>query len=157
MWGEGACKPPSRNFFDFELFYVLFEATWARYFSKKLSTKINSSKAGDPLKINFLSLASVPWKRPCLSHKKKEKKNMQHITKRDVKVMTHLNLNFGRINGKPAAVTSWGLGDVGGKLRLWGGGGGNLRLKGNSCPHTPQHHPDDAPALELCLWSINSR
>ena len=37
--------------------------------------------------------------------------------------MTHFN--FGRNNGKPAAVTSWGLGDEGGKLRLvcvWGGG-----------------------------------
>ena len=33
--------------------------------------------------------------------------------------MTHLN--FGRNNGKPAAVASWGLGDVGGKLRLGGG------------------------------------
>ena len=45
---------------------------------------------------------------------------MQYITKWDVKVMTHLNLNFGRNNEKPAAVTSWGLGDVGGNLRLEG-------------------------------------
>ena len=36
-------------------------------------------------------------------------------------VMTHLN--FGRNNGKPTAVTSWGLGGEGGKLRLVGGGG----------------------------------
>ena len=41
--------------------------------------------------------------------------------------MTHLN--FGRNNGKPAAVTSWGLGDLGGNLRLGGGGGG-------SCSHS---------------------
>ena len=54
-----------------------------------------------------------------------KKKKMQYITKCDVKVMTHLN--FGRNNGKPAAVTSWCLGDVGGKLRLWGV---NLRLGG---------------------------
>ena len=47
---------------------------------------------------------------------------IQYITKCDAKVMTHLN--FDRNNGKPAAVTSWGLGDVGGKLRLGGGGGG---------------------------------
>ena len=33
--GEGGTvSPPSRKFFYFELFYVLFEATWARYFSK---------------------------------------------------------------------------------------------------------------------------
>ena len=51
-----------------------------------------------------------------------KKKNMQDITKCDVKVMTHLN--FGRNNGKPAVVTCWGLGDVGGKLRLGCGGGG---------------------------------
>ena len=54
---------------------------------------------------------------------------MQYITKCCVKVMTHLN--FGRNNGKPAAVTSWGLGDVGGKLRL---GVGSLRFGGGSCP-----------------------
>ena len=33
--------------------------------------------------------------------------------------MTHLN--FGRNNGKPAAVTSWGLGDVRGQVEAWGG------------------------------------
>ena len=95
----------------------------SKVFQQKLCTKINSSKAGDNLKINFLSLASAPWLQPCLSHKKKKKKkkkNMQYITKCDVKVVTHLN--FGRNNGKPAAVTSLGLGDVGGKLRLGGGG-----------------------------------
>ena len=89
----------------------------SKVFQQKLSTKINSSKAGDPLKINFLSLASLPWLRPCLSHKKKKK--IQYITKCDVKVMTHLN--FGRNNRKAAAVTHWGLRDVGGKLRLGGG------------------------------------
>ena len=56
---------------------------------QKLSTKINSSKAGDPLKINFVSLASLPWLWPCFSHKNKTKQtNMQYITKCDVKVMT---------------------------------------------------------------------
>ena len=57
-----------------------------------------------------------------------------YITKCDVKVMTHLN--FCRNNGKPAAVTSWGLGEEGGNLNL-GGGGGQL---------TTQHPPNDAPA-----------
>ena len=52
--------------------------------------------------------------------KKKRKRKIEYITKCDVKVRTHLN--FCRNNGKPAAVTSWGLGDVGGKLRLGGGG-----------------------------------
>ena len=52
--------------------------------------------------------------------------------------MTHLN--FDRNNGKPAAVTSWGLGDVGGKLRL---GGGQLESWGAQLP--PQHPPNDAP------------
>ena len=44
-----------------------------------ISAKINSSKAGDPLKTNFLSLASVPWLWPCLNHTrtKKKKKKMQ--------------------------------------------------------------------------------
>ena len=47
--------------------------------------------------------------------------------------MTHLN--FGRNNGKPAAVTSWGLGDEGGKLRL---GGGQLESWGGGvAPATP--------------------
>ena len=41
--------------------------------------------------------------------------------------MTHLN--FGRNNGKPASVTSWGLGYVGGGSKL-GLGGGNLSLGG---------------------------
>ena len=76
----------------------------SKVFQQKLGTKINSSKAGEPLKINFLSLASVPWLRPCISHKKKRKKEKQCITKCDVKVMIHLN--FGRNNGKTAAVTS---------------------------------------------------
>ena len=103
----------------------------SKVFQQKLVTKINSSKAGDPLKINFLLLARLPWLRPCLSHKKKnKKKTIQYITKCDAKVMTHLN--FDGNNGKPAAVASWGLGDVGSKLRL--GGGGNLSLEGGSCP-----------------------
>ena len=110
----------------------------SKVFQQKLGTKTNSCKAGDPLKINFLSLSSLPWLRPCLGHTHKKIKNIQYITKCDVKVMTHLN--FGRNNGKPAAVTSWGLGDVGGKLRL--GGGGNLSLGGGSWP--PQHPPNDA-------------
>ena len=94
----------------------------SKVFQQKLGTKINSSKAGDPLKINFLSLASLPWLWPCLSHKEKSN-NIQYITKCDAKVMTHLD--FDRNNGKPAVVTSCGLGDVGGKLRLgWVGGGG---------------------------------
>ena len=42
---------------------------------------------------------------------KKKQKNIQYITKCDVKVMTHLN--FGRNNGKPADVTSWSFG-------MWG-------------------------------------
>ena len=47
--------------------------------------------------------------------------------------MTHLN--FGRNNGKSAAVTSWGLGDVGGKLRL---GGVQLESwEGQSTPPAP--------------------
>ena len=79
----------------------------SKVFQQKLGTKINFSKAGDPLKMNLLSLASIPLLWPRLSKKKK----LQCITKCDVKVMTHLN--FGRNNGKPAAVTSWGLGDVG--------------------------------------------
>ena len=107
----------------------------SKVFQQKLGTKINSSKAGDPLKINILSLTSVPWLRPCLSHKKK-KNNMQYITKCDIKVMTHLN--FGRNNGKPAAVTSWGLQDVGGKLRL----GGQLEAWEGQLPH--QYPPNDA-------------
>ena len=84
------------------------------------------------------------------THTHTKKKN---VTKCDVKVMTHLN--FGTNNGKPAAVTSWGLGDVGGKLRL-GGGGGNLSLGEGSCP--PQHLPNDAPEVkpssleELCIF-----
>ena len=45
---------------------------------------------------------------------------MQRITKCDVKVMIHLN--FGRNNGKTAAVTSWGLGDVGGQVEAGGEG-----------------------------------
>ena len=32
--GGGAVNPPREKSFDFELFYVLFEATQARYFSK---------------------------------------------------------------------------------------------------------------------------
>ena len=122
----------------------------SKVFQQKLGTKINSSKAWDPLKIIFLSLSSprcssLPWLQPCLSHKKKTKtkKNIQYITKCDVKVMTHLN--FGRNNGKPAADTSWGLGDVGGKLRL--GGGGNLSLGEGSWP--PQHPPNDAPGFSI--------
>ena len=59
-----------------------------------------------------------------------KKKNMQYITKCDVKVVTHLN--FGRNNVKPAAVTSWGL-------------GGKLRLEGGKLP--PQHPPNDAPGV----------
>ena len=69
--GGGCYKPPSRIFSYFELFYVLFEATWARYFSVQ---KFIPNKAGDPLKINFLSLASLPWLRPCLSYKKQKTK-----------------------------------------------------------------------------------
>ena len=94
----------------------------SKVFQQKFGTNISSSKAGDPLKINILSLASLPWLRPRLSHtkKKKKKKNIQYITKCGAKVMTHLNLD--RNNGKPAAVTPWGLGDVGGKMRLGGGG-----------------------------------
>ena len=118
-----------------------------KVFQQKLGTKIYSSKAGDSLKINFLSLVSAPWLRPCLSHKKKQKK-MQYITKCDVKVMTHLN--FGRNNGKPAAVPSWGSGDVGGKLRL-GWGGGNLRLEGAVAP---KHPPNDAPGWSQFLISL---
>ena len=49
--------------------------------------------------------------------------------------MTHLN--FGRNNGKPAAVTSWSLGDEGGKLRL--GGWGQLESWGGQLP--PQMTP----------------
>ena len=93
----------------------------SKLFQQKLGTKIYFSKAGDPLKINFLSLASLLWLWPCLT-KKKKKKKIQYITKCDAKVRTHLN--FGRNNGKPAAVTSWVLGDVGDKLRLGVGGGG---------------------------------
>ena len=87
----------------------------SKVFQRKLGT-------GDSLKIKFLSLASAPWLRLCLSHKKKKKKKnaVYSLTKCDVKVMTHLN--FGRNNGKPAAVTSWGLGDVGGQVEAWGGG-----------------------------------
>ena len=59
--------------------------------------------------------------------------------------MTHLN--FGRSNGEPAAVTAWGLGDEGGKLRL--GGVGNLSLKGQL--PSPQQPPNDAPAVEQPL------
>ena len=66
----------------------------------------------------------------------------RYITKYDVKVMPHLN--FGRNNGKPAAVTSWGLGDEGGKLRL---GRGQLESWGESPPAPPP--PNDAPALTL--------
>ena len=63
--------------------------------------------------------------------------------------MTHLN--FGRNNGKPAAVTSWGLGDVGGQVEAWGGG--NLRLEGGSCPpSTPQMAP-----LHLQQRNLNGR
>ena len=61
--------------------------------------------------------------------------------------MTHLNL--GRNNGKPAAVTSWGLGDEGGKLRL--GGRGNLSLGGGGgggrYPQPP--HPQMTPLYSL--------
>ena len=89
------------------------------------------------MKINFLSLASPPWLRPCLSHTHKKKRNKKtysiKLNVMFVKVMTHLN--FGRNNGKPATVTSWGLGDVGGKLRL--GGGGNLSLGGSVDPPAP--------------------
>ena len=82
----------------------------SKVFQQKLGTKINSSKAGDPLKINFLSLASLPWLRPSVTKKKKTKKNSIY-TKCGAKVMTHLN--FGANNGKLAAVTSWGWG-------MWG-------------------------------------
>ena len=44
----------------------------SKVFQQKLGTKINYSEAGDPLKINFLLLASLPWLRPFLSHKKKK-------------------------------------------------------------------------------------
>ena len=54
--------------------------------------------------------------------------------------MTHLN--FGRNNGKPAAVTSWGLIEEGGKLRFEGG---NLSLGGQFPPHSTP--PNDAPVL----------
>ena len=54
-------------------------------------------------------------------------------------------LNFCRKNGKPAAVTSWGLGMWGGKLRLEGGGGGELESWGGQFPPPPQHPPNDAP------------
>ena len=70
----------------------------------------------------------------------KKKKKKQYITKCDVKVMTHLN--FGRNNGKPAAVTSWGLGDVGGKLSLRGG-----QLEAWRGQLTPQQPPNDAPEI----------
>ena len=59
--------------------------------------------------------------------------------------MTHLN--FGRNNGKIAAVTSWGLGDVGGKLRLGGGGGGQLEAWEGSCPPPPST-PEMTPLVE---------
>ena len=62
--------------------------------------------------------------------------------------MTHLN--FCRNNGKPAAVTSWGLGDVGGKLRL--GWGGATWVLGRAVA-TPQHPPNDAP--DWFPYSIN--
>ena len=59
--------------------------------------------------------------------------------------MTHLN--FDRNNGKPVAVTSWGLGDVGGKLRL-GGGWQVESWRGQlTPPSTPQMTP-----LGSCRW-----
>ena len=115
-WGSGSVNP-LENFF---LFWAILCAFWShnsKVFQQNLGTKLNFSEAGDPLKINFLSLTSLPWLRPCLSHKRNIYK-----TKCDVEVMTHSN--FGRNNGKPAAVTSWGLGDEGGKLRLGGGSWG---------------------------------
>ena len=42
----------------------------SKVFQQKFGTKINSSEAGDPLEINFLLLAIIPWLQPCLSHKK---------------------------------------------------------------------------------------
>ena len=61
--------------------------------------------------------------------------------------MTHLN--FGRNNEKLAAVTSWDLGEEGGKLRL---GGGNLNLGGGggtvASPAPPQMTPLGAAPRE---------
>ena len=110
----------------------------SKVFQQKLGTKINSSKTGDPLKINFLSLASLLWLRPCLSQKKKK----NYITKCDAKVMTHLN--FDRNNGKPAAVTSWGLGDVGASWGM-GGGGEHEPWGGQFPPSTPKMTPQPPP------------
>ena len=114
----------------------------SKVFQQKLGTKMNSSKVREPLKINFLSLASVPWLWPCLRHQKKKQKKKKHAVYNtcDVKVMIHLN--FGKNNGKTAAVTSWGLGDGGGKLRL---GGRQLEAWGGHLPPPPQHPPNDAP------------
>ena len=47
-----------------------------KVFQQKLGTKINSSKAGYPFNINFLSLASVPCYGPVLVTKKKKKKKV---------------------------------------------------------------------------------
>ena len=68
------------------------------------------------------------------------------------------HFNFGRNNGKPAAVTSWHLGDEGGKLRLGrGGGGGNLSL-GRAVPPSPTALPHPPPQKKLLLllgtWGI---
>ena len=88
-WG-GGCKPPSKFFFLFWAILCTFWSHMSKVFQQKLGTKINSSKAGDPLKNNFLSLASIPWLQPCLSYKKKKKKNMQYKTKCDVNPTVHI-------------------------------------------------------------------
>ena len=59
------------------------------------------------------------------------------------------HLNFGRNNGKPAAVTSCVLWDEGGKLRLWSG---QLESWGES-PPAPNPHPQMMPLHSL--WSNN--
>ena len=46
----------------------------SKVFQQKLGTKINSSKAGDLLKIKFLLLASLPGLQPSVTKKKKKKK-----------------------------------------------------------------------------------
>ena len=68
-------------------------------FQQKLATKINSSKTGDPLKINFLYLAILSWLRPCLSHKRKK-------------------ISIGIMENQLLLLL--GVGGCGGKVEAWG-------------------------------------
>ena len=74
-WGGGGVAVSLTREDLFILSYFLcFLKPHEQGISANISTKMNSSKARDPLKINFLSLASLPWLRPSVTKKVKKKR-----------------------------------------------------------------------------------